>query len=252
MALSDTFEVVRASLDGLADQETDCIPHMAAVSLWRLHATGRDVPQPVTCEVLRRCLTHLGLQVEVVPVVVRIWRRDADLPMAEYGSGATGGAADDGYFLLVLPGLDRAVDAHLPELPSIAGSELEDWFLQSPFGPLQWDSPFGVNRFDRIVEYHPVPGRQRDQWKAMRPREVDLERLAVSLLAEVIDVLRWRDVWQRLERERWPRLTAMMRAVADARLVQTGDDGPAFVYPGGRTAGISAILESSGEWPIAS
>jgi hypothetical protein len=239
-------------LDALADQEVDCIPHMAAVSLWRLHAAGRDVPQPVTCEVLRQCFTHLGLQVEVVPVVVRVWQPDAELPMAEYGLSATetSGPADDGYFLLVLPDLARAVDAHLPELPAIVGSQLEERFLQSPFGPQQRTTPFGVNRFDRIVEYHPVPVRQREMWTAKRPPEGDVESLAMSLLAEVLDVLQWHNAWHRLEAERWPRLTAMMRATADARLRLGGDDGPTFVYPGGRFAGIESVLDVGSASPV--
>jgi hypothetical protein len=231
-------------LDGLADQEVDCIPHFAAVSLWRLHAAGRDVPQPVTCEVLQRCLTHLDLRVEVVPVVVRIWHPDRERPMAEYGSTASDvfEAEADGYFVLVLPDIARVVDAHLPELPAIVGSQLEDRFLQAPFGPKQRVNAFGVNRFDRIVEYRPAPVCHRDVWRAKRPKEGVIDTLAESLLAEVLDVLRWHDVWHHLRAGRWPRLTAMMRAVADARLAMAGAGGPVFVYPSGRTAGMGSIL----------
>jgi hypothetical protein len=250
MSLQETLAIVHGSLDQLQDQEADHVPHIAAVSLWRLHAAGRGIPQRTTYRILSRCLTALGLQTEVVPVVVRIWPSDGPGPMATYGRlhARDEHHGEDWYFVLAMPGIDRFVDAHIPELPAIAGSQLEHHFLQAPYPQLLDLAAIGVNRFDRVIEYRVAdPGLQN----ICDPDCQGDDHIARRLVGEVLDVLRWNDAWRRLEPERWSTLLSLIHELGDDPLLVSKSDDYMVLRSNGELVDFVDLLEAASS-PLAS
>jgi hypothetical protein len=213
----------------LETASAEALPLIAlpAVLLWNAAQDRAAAAHCVdACQTLHYALGAYGLRSEIEAVRLRI---DRDTPGTLYGQAPRYNAADgtfNGHTILIVPAAGRFIDPTIQQFPEVPQTTVSRLPLIAPL-PARTSlgtQLIGVARLKYMAIYLPFPGPERYAWQDPRiDTHAGMYRLTgANLAANVFDILRQDPFRERVEQSPYPRLRALLAALANAETVVDG------------------------------